>query len=462
MNNISDKIYNTIIHIKSISSSNQKLEILKNFISILDETELEVFKKFCVYTYDYHYVYNLKKIPKVKHETPDSSKDIFYMFSLFDDFDDRKLTGNAAKNALATLIKEADSISTSELSKMLINKSFDCGMSITSINKAFGFKHIVEHLVMLQEPATDKLLDKLTYPAYSQMKMDALRIEIELNDKIIMLTRGGNQITTGNNILDNEMLKLLKAYQTKYDVDRIYVDGEMMFLDKDGKHLPRKVSNGIANKCIQGTKEVINEHEVQFVVWDILTEDEKSGVVKTDYKDKYELLTELVNSLDSNVFALPETIIVHNKQEAIAIAIDYVKKGIEGSIVKEFLGHYQQKRVSYQLKLKAAREIELRVIGYNLSEDNKYDGLIGSLICASDDGKILVNISGLKDKERKQWLDNSLNGKILTVRFNEVIDNEDHPDKYSLFLPRIVETRFDKDTTDTLESALTAPFIVVN
>lgn len=456
-----DNLYNTITTIKNTASTNQKLEILKDYITGLDEWELAQFKTFSSMVYSYKYVYGIKKIPKVEHTNPTDFCDLHWVMGAFLQFNDRKLTGNNAIAMLTKILESSASKSIVELAKMLVNRTFDCGMSITSVNKAFGYKLIPEHLVMKQEAATDKLLDKFTYPAYSQMKMDAIRIEIGLSDnKVIMYTSGGLPITTGNDELDKIMLGALDIYRRHKNIDKIYLDGEMIFLDKEGKHLPRKISNGIANRCIHGSKEVIEVHEIQFAVWDILTEEEKAGTVKTPYKEKFELLQEIVAELNTTVYAIPETIIINNKQEAIDIAIRYVKAGLEGSIVKDFTGHYQQKRVKYQLKLKAARQIEMRVVGYNYSVDNKYDGLIGSIQCMTDDKKLAVDVSGLTDDERKEYIDNPIIGKVVTIEFNEIITKENEVIK-SLFLPRIIEVRIDKDETDTLESAMIAPFVVV-
>ena len=118
------------------------------------------------------------------------------------------------------------------------------------------------------------------------------------------------------------------------------------------------------------------------------------------------------------------------------------------------------KRVKTQIKLKAARECELRIVGFNIANDNKYHGLIGSLECVSEDGIVSANISGLSDAERSDLLDDKVIGTIITVRYNEMLANKKDSNRFSLFLPRMIERRLDKTRADTYKEILNSEFIV--
>lgn len=119
-----------------------------------------------------------------------------------------------------------------------------------------------------------------------------------------------------------------------------------------------------------------------------------------------------------------------------------------------------------QIKLKAEKEAELEVLGYVPGTGDNIGG-IGSLCCVSSCRNLKVDVSGLtkamrgiervdKKDSSKGWkviegFDcNCHNGKIITVKFNELIES-DSKDTYSLFLPRFVEERADKNEADTLE-----------
>jgi DNA ligase-1 len=85
--------------------------------------------------------------------------------------------------------------------------------------------------------------------------------------------------------------------------------------------------------------------------------------------------------------------------------------------------------------------------------NGKYKGLVGSLDCVSACLNLKVSVgSGLTDEMRsgdfKEYI-----GKIITVKYNEKITKKDS-DEVSLFLPRFLEIRIDKDTADTLDRIL--------
>ena len=59
--------------------------------------------------------------------------------------------------------------------------------------------------------------------------------------------------------------------------------------------------------------------------------------------------------------------------------------------------------------------------------------------------------SGLTDEQRKEYLDGSIIGKIVEIKFNSITQNEDEPEKYALYLPRLKKVRDDKTEADTYE-----------
>ena len=74
----------------------------------------------------------------------------------------------------------------------------------------------------------------------------------------------------------------------------------------------------------------------------------------------------------------------------------------------------------------------------------KYEGMIGALLCESEDGVIKVSVgSGLKDDDR---LTDVYTGKIISVKYNERITNK--AGEQSLFLPIFHQLREDKDVAD--------------
>lgn len=490
MQNISKRIIEAFNNIRNTSSRNQKTAILTQFIKTLNENDLKLFRSLCEHTFDYEKTFYIKKLPAYTHMQslePLTLDQHLHdpVYGIIPQLMSRAITGNRAKAGLLEALTTSDCPETSMLIENIIDKSFDIGCDLSTFTKAMflaehgeaaesvdsrikkmGYYLVHEHKVSLCTAASEKLLDNMTYPAYGQLKYDAMRIEVNVQpDDVRMITRPGKTVTSNNPKLDSLLeipLKRVKEVYARHGYkikgDRIHLDGEMVFLDTMGRKLPRTTSNGIANKVIKATKEKIETYEIVFCVWDAITPEEKSGKLKIPYGHRLAILQDLVR--DIPVYEVAKTTIVNNKQEAIELAIKYIKEGLEGCIIKAMDVAWTPERVKTQLKLKAARECELRIVGVNIAEDNKYHGLVGSLQCVTDDGLVYCNISGMDDDQRKEFLKPQYIGKIVTVLFNEMTTKKDDPTKFSLFLPRLVEVRYDKTKTDTYQEIKDAEYIV--
>jgi len=98
--------------------------------------------------------------------------------------------------------------------------------------------------------------------------------------------------------------------------------------------------------------------------------------------------------------------------------------------------------------MKAELEADLLVTEWN-EGTGRIQGLLGAVTCVSEDGKLEVNVgSGFNDEDRKMKPEDIV-GKIITVKYNEVIQDK-KKDKKSLFLPIFVEIRLDKTKADIL------------
>jgi ATP-dependent DNA ligase len=102
--------------------------------------------------------------------------------------------------------------------------------------------------------------------------------------------------------------------------------------------------------------------------------------------------------------------------------------------------------------MKAEREADLEVIGFNPGT-GQFDGMVGSLICSSSDGAVVVAISGFNVAVRHRITENidSIIGRIVTVVYNSRISSTDtsRTDVDSLFLPRFKQFRNDKTVADS-------------
>lgn len=128
-----------------------------------------------------------------------------------------------------------------------------------------------------------------------------------------------------------------------------------------------------------------------------------------------------------------------------------VSNGGEGLMINTAKGLYQHKRTNDLLKFKKVQTMDMKVLGV-LEGTGKYEGLIGSLMCAAkfDDGTYIeCNVgSGMSDEQRWLWSirPDDIIGKVVEVAYFSKSQNRDSNGTmyYSLRFPRLKTVRDDK------------------
>jgi hypothetical protein len=432
-------IYDILNLLSSTSSSLEKINILTQ------HKDNELLKKVFRCALDPYTQYHVKKTPKVKSFSGEFKLNEA-LDSIIDNLSTRKVTGNAAVNLYTKLLFSLSEQDAKVLT-YVINRDLRCGVSVATINKVFP-NLIPTYPCLLATAQDDKTIKNIVYPAYSQLKSDGVRINVLVNldrESVEYRGRSGKTYVFNNTAMDSEFLRAAKFIGYS-----VVFDGEGLCKDTSGNILPRTTGNGIISKAQHDTISEEESNSVLFSIWDIIPlSDFNKCFYNAKYKDRYEQLEKLYTNLNDLAYShLIETVIVHNYEEIQANNSRYIKQGLEGTIVKNFKGIWEDKRSKDQLKFKEEIECELQVIGYK-EGTGKYTGQIGSLDCISADG-VSVNISGFPDEFRKQPFTNLLN-KIITVKYNALICDK-KTKQYSLFLPRFVEVRDDKDEADCLLS----------
>ena len=110
---------------------------------------------------------------------------------------------------------------------------------------------------------------------------------------------------------------------------------------------------------------------------------------------------------------------------------------------------WENKRVKHQMKFKNVLEADLLCTDWIVSEDNKYEGMLGSITVQNRDGSLTVNVgSGFSDMHRRTIKKEDIVGKIVAVKYNAL--SKTKKGARSLFLPIFVEIREDKNEADDL------------
>ncbi len=354
----------------------------------------------------------------------------------------RELTGNKAIEHLSYVLSNLTS-DNAKVIERIIAKDLKCGVDVSTVNKVWSGL-IPEYPCMLCSPFEQKLVDKIKFPAYAQMKMDGMRFNAIVRDgKCEFRSRNGKEILLLGN-LEQEFIRLAGS------IDCVF-DGELLvMLPGDHQFTDRQTGNGILNKANKGTISVEEAAMVHASVWDLIPYVQfTDGYCQTPYAKRFSTLEQIVNKQKSEgkKIWIVSSEIVQTIEEAQSIFQNYLSLGHEGIILKDGAGVWEDKRSKTQIKFKGELECDLKIVAVE-EGSGKAAGMLGAIVCESADGIVKVNVgSGFSDAQRKQYWKENLIDRIVAVKYNSRIKNKAGED--SLFLPVFIELRDDKDVADT-------------
>ena len=352
----------------------------------------------------------------------------------------RQETGNSAITYLADLLGCLDE-GDARVIERIIQKDLRCGVSVSTANKVWP-NLVMDYPCMLCSQYEDKLVQKIKFPALVQMKMDGMRFNAIVNNGgVEFRSRNGKELDLKGNLV-NEFLELANDQSVVFD-------GELMVMfDNDYQFADRQTGNGILNKANKGT---ISDAEAKLVhasLWDIIPYDDfVKGKCDVPYSTRWETVKQLVDKQPAKdkrihtVYSKEVASITDANEEFERLLAD----GYEGIILKDLNGKWENKRTKSQIKFKGELECDLRIVGIQMGT-GKYEGMLGALLCESEDKKIQVSVgSGFNDDHRKT-ITTDVIGKVVAVKYNALITNKQGEE--SLFLPIFLEIREDKDVAD--------------
>jgi len=510
------KIHDIILEIRNESSSNAKKNILTKYKNDED------LKTFLIYVYDeVKRTYGksaLPMIPKVDNHIDgivSVQDDMSLMYDLLDDMASGDITGKNADNCIQDLLVTKEDYYV-ELFALILKRDLKSKIGARSINEVFGHGFITIPPYMRCEKE-DKLEARIKYPAYAQTKEDGLFLNTEVwrNDgesvnEVRVTTRQGFEM--------NPCPEIFKHISKAFAAGKrgVVFHGEVLILDENGEYMDRATGNGLVNSYVQQhstrknkLKEIANASNKQkpkfikqleqleikwkytaenmvYVVWDFVDRLDWTYLYSgTPYNIRFKYLQQVIKSWNEqqsitqsvfmNRFKLVKTIIVKNKEELMDFYNDNLELGLEGVVVKNAdLLWEQDVTTQGMIKLKEFKDCDLLIVGWNYGKQNtQFEKGVGSLMCESSDGLLVVDVSGLtmgmrgfrrvdpndssKGIELIEDFDPDIYiGKIAAAKFNAVTKPKKGLDKYSLNLPNIVEIReaSDKTKADTLQYIL--------
>lgn len=417
--------------LQKLSEHNARIDKEKILRSNEDNVLLrEVFRL----AYNPHIRFFIQQIPEYQHTSDDLSLDQV-LNAIETNFAGREITGNSARTALRVYLSNLP-LEDARVVEMVIGKDLRCGVTGTTANKIWK-DLIPEMKVML----ADSDISRIKYPAVAQPKLDGLRAHITLNNGFCLIQTRNGKIIDDKGFFYPYLADLMKIGETW--------DGEIVCVRPyTDTFASRQESNGILNKAIRGT---ISEEEIsrmRFNTWDIILE-------KVPYSERLQIIKERFDSLtyDSTVAFPILGEIVHNYDEVVMLYNAAIKRGEEGLVVKNLNSFWKGTRSKDLCKIKEILDCDLIITGWE-EGTGRNAGRLGNLIGETSDGKLRAGVgTGFSDKDRDELIPENTIGKIMAVQYNQVIRDKSS-DTYSLFLPRFVEIRDDKEKADSIQSIL--------
>lgn len=427
----------------------------------------ELFMRVVKLALDPYINFYIKKIPdhtfRLLEGANDKHKTLEWALDELSKLSSREFTGNAAIEHLSGVLSELDSADATVI-KRIIGKDLRCGVADGIVN-AVVENFIPTYPCLLARPYDEKNIKNIQFPAYSQLKADGLRANALVKDKKVTLCgRSGRDID-----LLGELDRDILLFACDYGNIDLFIDGEFVVVDNNEHIIDRKTGNGIINKAIKGTISREEASKIRFQIWDAFPLEEFfAGRSKQNYFDRFERLVKAMHHIRASANGTDFTahVLAHgpfrlrpipfervnNLPEAIAHFELLLSQGNEGTILKNYSAPWEDTRSKHLVKMKAEKDCDLEIIGWNPGT-GQFEGMVGSLVCASSDRLVEVAISGFDVATRKWITDNidSLTGKIVTVLYNERIKSKEKGRENidSLFLPRYVEFRNDKNVANS-------------
>lgn len=412
------------------------------------KTGLELFWGVVKYAYHPQYNFFLKKIDRPQEAafhpegtlTDGEMTAYGLMFTLLDSLRARVFTGNAAKEEVEKFL-QTQPANVANVLWLILQRDLECGVTSTTANKIIPGL-VPEFKVQLAKEAD--LSEEMEFPLFVEEKYDGVRIiaYVRPNVEPEFFTREGNSLYFPT--LAQEVKKLPPGF--------IY-DGEITGQD-------RKSVAGLVNKFLKGTAKEHGDKTFEFHIFDCLPIDSFDQRISDEiFSQRRSRLEQIFEALKPALLdtapcvRLVSSYALGDVAQIQAMYDVVVERGGEGLILKAPHSLYAFKRDNNWLKMKETNEVELVVTGWTPGNEGKRHGKVGSIECKDASGTLKVDVgSGFSDEVLEDITQlagcGQLIGKIVTVKYNSVIDKKDS-DISSLFLPRFKEIRVDKSTPDT-------------
>lgn len=343
--------------------------------------------------YTVYYVNKFKPGPVNKslasHELDDDDFLASFLDLIAQSLATRKLTGNAARDALSVEFANMDSERVQKWCLRILLRNLRCGVQESTLNKVWpglvkSFAVALADTLKSEfiEGKGIKLLAPVTYPVRVEPKLDGLRcIAVKQSGEVTFYTRNGSVLET---------LPQIKAILEGMSVDDVVLDCEAM-----GKDWNESASVLMAKKTHKDDSNIVLN------VFDVMPlADWKAQECNIPYYKRNEIVVSVIDAIanDSKVHGRVQQvphIMAKNEKELLAYFQECMDKGFEGVMLKTLDTPYKFKRSSNILKLKPCVTYEGVIVGdYEGRTGTKREGQFGGFVIELPPNGVCTRVGG--------------------------------------------------------------------
>ena len=323
----------------------------------------------------------------------------------------------------------------------VLTKRLNIGIGAKLINKAFNKEVIPDPSLMLAQDDEDEI--KKWDSIVCEEKYDGVRvIAFVSGEEVKFYTRAFNEIP-------NQYLKKI-ADECLILVKNSGLQGEWFF-DGELTDSNRKSVSGKVTQMLKGKPAESIGDDLFYNVFDLEdAETLKRGKGIIPFGVRRDTLEGVFMTYKTTSLTLADSFLTTEKEDIYAYYKKIVDQGGEGVILKNPEHVYECKRSKNWIKLKEVNDCDLIITGWYPGE-GKREGFIGGFYCEDSSGTVKVKVgAGFTDQDLNDLSENpdSQIGKVCAIQYNVIINDKN--DNWSLFLPRFIEIRNDKDLGDNM------------
>lgn len=400
-----DKIIEIIKQLQNTSSTNDKLNILKQ------NKDNKLLQKTLEYTYNPFKKYKITE--KVIQPILNKSSEFLTIFELLDDLSKNNINDNLRNKVNLFLGAYSYNNDLFELYKMMLLKDLKINLGIKSINKVWK-DLIPEFNVMLAESYFKQKEGFLNGRNFIlSTKLDGNRLVIIKKNGIVeMYTRQG-KLMIGLIEIENDAKQL---------PDNMVYDGEL--IAENINNLP---SDELFRETMTKARKDGEKTGLIFNCFDMLPVDEfEKGSSKLNAHDRKLMLEDTLLNLSLTHIVNVKTLYEGNDESKIIEYLNWAKaNNLEGIMCQLSDGNYQCKRTKNILKVKAMQTCDLEVIGFEEGQGN-FKGVLGAVIVKYKNNTVKVGSGWSMEQRQDVWNNrDKYLGRILEVQyFEESIDSK--------------------------------------